>query len=589
LTSQKTAKYLLGTRETLEVFKMYELRYLLLKIYPLIHNIFHNSRGNPKVKFKNLWMPNLPSQQKLLSSQKIDTFNLQNSWPFKQRSFFVFQRKQIMPQILFASVTPNLSEIIYTAAQLCNMPSHKNRWLNGSITAAISYASDKQLWQYLQDLTQEKTSATILAKWGQNKENNEKSNEKFNYYSKSRWPSLLIIPDISKNNMILKEAGKVGLPVMGLVNSNCPVEIDYPIFAQDETLQNIHFFCHFLATSIAKETIFCQHKYYTLQKSLDKKSQKKMAKKMEQNITFQKIKNLWKKNFAFKTVKPWQKRMLKRYFLSRKVYKYHPGLARKYRSIKLRKRRRKKIFFRYKMAKNWIPIKQRKQKILFFLKNKLRFKLSKKHRLSFIKNKLRFKLSKRHRLSLTVIKKIFQRRRRGTFFVKKKNPFIIVNKKIFQKENFIKYSKNYVEFPDEKRKIRQKFRNFLWSSKLLQRWIINRRLFPKPYHFSKTTNYFWWSLKQWFQNIKWQNKAALIKPLLHLKLVSKEDIKDYKYRFHKKALKRRRRPKPKGWQVWMKKNRYPQKKRVKFELKLNDITDKKKKTIKKTTFTPKTF
>jgi len=90
--------------------------------------------------------------------------------------------------------------------------------------------------------------------------------------------------------MILKEAKKVGLPIMGLVNSNCSVEIDYPIFAQDEILQNIHFFCHFLAVSIAKETIFCQHKRYTLQKILHKKNQKKSVNQMKKNITFQKLK-----------------------------------------------------------------------------------------------------------------------------------------------------------------------------------------------------------------------------------------------------------------------------------------------------------
>ena len=52
LTSPKVAQYLLGTRETIEILKMYELRYLLLKIYPLIHNLFYNPRSNSKLKIK---------------------------------------------------------------------------------------------------------------------------------------------------------------------------------------------------------------------------------------------------------------------------------------------------------------------------------------------------------------------------------------------------------------------------------------------------------------------------------------------------------------------------------------------------------
>jgi ribosomal protein S2 len=66
--------------------------------------------------------------------------------------------------------------------------------------------------------------------------------------------------------MILKEAKKVGLPVMGLVNSSTPFQIDYPIFAQEQTIQSVHFFCHFLATLIAKEMVYIQHKRYILQK-----------------------------------------------------------------------------------------------------------------------------------------------------------------------------------------------------------------------------------------------------------------------------------------------------------------------------------
>jgi len=74
--------------------------------------------------------------------------------------------------------------------------------------------------------------------------------------------------------MILKEAQKVGLPIMGLVNSKCYFEIEYPIFAQDQTAQSIHFFCHFLAVLIAKEAIFTQHKRYTLQKTFSKTEKK---------------------------------------------------------------------------------------------------------------------------------------------------------------------------------------------------------------------------------------------------------------------------------------------------------------------------
>jgi len=46
LTNKKVTKYLFATRNSLEIFKLYELRYLLLKVYPLIYSLFHQKRQN---------------------------------------------------------------------------------------------------------------------------------------------------------------------------------------------------------------------------------------------------------------------------------------------------------------------------------------------------------------------------------------------------------------------------------------------------------------------------------------------------------------------------------------------------------------
>jgi ribosomal protein S2 len=75
--------------------------------------------------------------------------------------------------------------------------------------------------------------------------------------------------------MILSEIVKIGIPVMGLVNSHCTLEIDYPVFAQDQTISSVYFFCHFLATLIAKEMVYSQHKHYTLQKMQFQRKKKK--------------------------------------------------------------------------------------------------------------------------------------------------------------------------------------------------------------------------------------------------------------------------------------------------------------------------
>ena len=268
-TSKRVTRYLLGTRGTTEIFKLYELRSLLLRVYPLIHNLFYNPRLSSEISnTPNLYHIKKPQFQRVsISNRNIGS----KSWT-KTVSFWKERAKTLPPQILFATVTVDLADIIQSAAHICNMPFHKNRWWNGSITASASTPEDSLVWNYLNDFTQRKTDYYYQVKWGKNKENPQKTKERILYYGRSRWPSLLIVPDISKNTMILTEAKKRGLPIIGLVNSDCTLEIDYPIFAQDQTVENVYFFCHFLATLIAKEMVYIQHKRYTLLKHIVRKN-----------------------------------------------------------------------------------------------------------------------------------------------------------------------------------------------------------------------------------------------------------------------------------------------------------------------------
>lgn len=66
--------------------------------------------------------------------------------------------------------------------------------------------------------------------------------------------------------MIIKETQTFGIPVLGLVSSNCSTEIAYPIFANDFSIYSIHFFCHFLSSLITKELVKNKRKLYIARK-----------------------------------------------------------------------------------------------------------------------------------------------------------------------------------------------------------------------------------------------------------------------------------------------------------------------------------
>jgi len=86
-------------------------------------------------------------------------------------------------------------------------------------------------------------------------------------YGRSHWPNLILIPDVKNNRKLLEETKEVGIPVLGLVSSDCQLNVDYPVLAQDMSIHIVHFFCHFMATLIAKEMVKIQHKLFIKTKS----------------------------------------------------------------------------------------------------------------------------------------------------------------------------------------------------------------------------------------------------------------------------------------------------------------------------------
>lgn len=297
LTNKNFTRCLLGTRDTFEIFKLYEIRHLLLRTYPLIYSLFSKDRS---LYGRMLWRryPRVIKKRKLEEYQKINP-----NWDGKIRFYPFRARKNIPPKILFASTTTQYAHILEEAALRCQMPWQAGEWLNGSITAMVSPFENKMQWNSFfgpQHLQVEKNYRQTL---GKNKEDIEYTQEKKNIYEESYRPTLILIPDVKNNSKILGEIKEAGVPILGLVSSDCQLQIDYPIFAQDMSVSLVHFFCHFMATLIAKEMAKIQHKLFTKIKSgLLKKDNNFFYKRLSSRFWFFKTK-IEKKYYAKKRAK----------------------------------------------------------------------------------------------------------------------------------------------------------------------------------------------------------------------------------------------------------------------------------------------
>lgn len=387
LNNRKITHYISGTRQKVDIFNLYEMRYLLLKVYPLIHNLFLQQRLNVKKK------------KKLFFEKKFDFQNTSQKLPKQLQKWEDFRNfktkfnkplkgtlRPLLPKILFATTTEMYSSIVASAAAKCHMPFHVNRWLSGTITASASYLDDFEKWSFLTNDMHKDIFSNIQKQFFKRKKNIAQQADQTRKYQLGRKPSLIIIPDVSNNEMIIKETNAFGIPVLGIVSSNCNNEIAYPIFANDLSVYSIHFFCHFLSALITKEIVKNKHKFY-------------IAPKKTISVSFpQAIKDIVAFNSRVSKFKSWKKKINTGNKYSFKGRYFLENLVKPKIKIKKKIKFTKTPHFRNKPKKILISPKKliliedqkrlEKKKIFYYLKKRIlpRIKLIKKmHHFNFSK------------------------------------------------------------------------------------------------------------------------------------------------------------------------------------------------------------
>jgi small subunit ribosomal protein S2 len=64
-------------------------------------------------------------------------------------------------------------------------------------------------------------------------------------------PDIVFVIDTNKEDIAVAEANKLGIPVVGVIDSNSdPKGIDYPIPGNDDSIRAINFYCDMIAGSV---------------------------------------------------------------------------------------------------------------------------------------------------------------------------------------------------------------------------------------------------------------------------------------------------------------------------------------------------
>ena len=155
--------------------------------------------------------------------------------------------------ILFVGTKRQAQEIVKEEASRCGMFYVNQRWLGGMLT---NFQTIKKSIKRLDDLERIKTDGTLdkLSKKEASKLNKEKVKLNKNLEgirTMHKLPKAIFVIDSKKEDIAVKEARKLGIPVVALVDTNSdPDLIDYIIPGNDDAIRSIK-----LITSTIADTI----------------------------------------------------------------------------------------------------------------------------------------------------------------------------------------------------------------------------------------------------------------------------------------------------------------------------------------------
>lgn len=155
--------------------------------------------------------------------------------------------------ILFVGTKKQAQEVVEEAAQKSGMFFVKYRWLGGLLTNFQTVKKSVERLKSIEKMSEngifEKLTKKEIAKL--TKEKDKLLRDLNGIREMGGLPQAIFIIDSKKEEIAVKEAQKLKIPIIGLIDTNCdPDLIDYPIPGNDDALKSIRFIALLITESI---------------------------------------------------------------------------------------------------------------------------------------------------------------------------------------------------------------------------------------------------------------------------------------------------------------------------------------------------
>ncbi len=157
--------------------------------------------------------------------------------------------------IMFVGTKKQAQVAIKETAGKLGMPYVVNRWLGGMLT---NFETVKKSIDKMNQITEMQENGTYDRLTKKERLTLLKERDKINKYLEgikdlNGLPGAIFVVDPNKEHIAVKEARKLNVPVIALIDTNCdPDVIDYPVPGNDDALRSVGLICRAVGDAIAE-------------------------------------------------------------------------------------------------------------------------------------------------------------------------------------------------------------------------------------------------------------------------------------------------------------------------------------------------
>jgi len=196
-----------------------------------------------------------PKMQKYIYSSRnnIHVIDLHKTIPLIEKAYEFVKETATKGTVLFVGTKKQAQEVVETEAKRCGMFYVNERWMGGTLT---NFKTLKKNIARLNEIEKMKEDGTFEKLPKKEVILLEREHRKLlrglkGIRSMTSLPSLVYIVDTVKEQTALREAKRLGIPVVAIVDTNAdPDQVDFPIPGNDDAIRSIKLITSIMADAV---------------------------------------------------------------------------------------------------------------------------------------------------------------------------------------------------------------------------------------------------------------------------------------------------------------------------------------------------